>query len=151
MRIGVPSGCILIASALTASCSAISARDVVVHGRVSDGSGVPIAGLQVYVADLKHRIISMPGVGEHAYVYTDAEGRYSVTFNKLHSAVSISVIQVGKYVACPGEDVSALAPIIDKSAFAGTHEIQRDLVFCAGHPLGTAGQPLILTAVSVGR
>jgi hypothetical protein len=74
----------------------------------------------------------MPGVGEHAYVYTDAEGRYSVTFHTLHSAVSISLIQAGKYVACPGEDVSTLAPIIDRSAFTGTHEIQRNLVFCAG-------------------
>jgi hypothetical protein len=44
MHLGVP---VLIASALTAGCSATTARDVVIHGRVSDGSGGPIAGLQI--------------------------------------------------------------------------------------------------------
>jgi hypothetical protein len=131
MHIRLANVCILFGLAFATGCSATSARDVVIHGRVSDGGGRPIAGLQVYVADLIYRI-GMPGVGEHVYASTDSEGRYSVTFKKVHSGVSISVIQHRKYVACPGEGASSFAPVIEKSAFAGTHEIQRDLVFCAG-------------------
>jgi hypothetical protein len=117
-------------------CDFLAVRNVVIQGRVSDGNGQPLAGLRLYIADLEEgNPFIGPRVGAHAYAYTDTEGRYSFRFRKLHGPVSISVLDVDRHAACPGHAVIGNdAALIDKSSFAGAHEVHKDLVYCDPTP-----------------
>jgi hypothetical protein len=135
MRISALSPVVLAIAVAIGGCSFLAVKDVVVHGRVSDGTGRPIAGLRLYIADSKVGSPIYRPPGEHAYVYTDVEGRYSLRFKRLYGPLTISVLDVDRHAACPGQaDRGTDAAVLEKSSFAGTHEVHKDLVYCEPTP-----------------
>jgi hypothetical protein len=133
MRIGGSSAGLCVTALMLVGCALPTAHDVVIHGHVADASGSPAAGVKIYIVDLKvslgEAIINggMEGVGEHVTVYTNEHGDYSAPFRKLHSAVSITVSATPP---CPAI-ISDFATIPSK-VYAGTHDLRRDFVYCAG-------------------
>lgn len=117
-----------VAAALIAYFTYPSARDVLVHGRVVDGTGVPLGGVRMLVGDLE-RGFPKDYLGEHAYVYTDADGRYEFRLKRIHRAAWIEMTEWQKYMPCRG--ISDWAPPDTyPSQFSGKHEVRRDLNYC---------------------
>ncbi len=136
MRVSALSLVVLAMTGTVAGCSVSPVKDVVIHGRVLDGNGQPVAGLRLYVADLEVPTPGMiPDVGEHAYIHTDAEGSYSFRFKRLYGLLSISALDLDRHASCPGHaDVGNDAAVVEKSSFVGAHEVHKDLLYCDPTP-----------------
>jgi hypothetical protein len=115
----------VVATSLIAYCSYPSARDILVHGRVVDGSEKPLVGVRLFVSDMK------PGfpkerLGDHAYVYTDANGYYAYRFKQIHSAASLEMDEWQKYRLCGDWVPTEIYPW----QLLGSHEVQKDFIYC---------------------
>jgi hypothetical protein len=127
--------CVLVST--LAACAVTSATtDVLVHGRVTDESGHPVAGVRVWVGDLNFTPVYMPkgavAIAGETTVYTDANGGYSARFKELHGALALSVVDYARLSAnCPKLPEDEASPVLGKDQFAGRHDVQQDLVYCA--------------------
>ena len=98
------------------------------HGRVVDGTGAPLAGVRMLVGDLE-RGFAKDYLGQHAYVYTDADGRYEFRLERIHRAAWIEMTEWQKYMPCHGIR-DWVPPDTYPSKFSGKHDVRRDLIYC---------------------
>jgi hypothetical protein len=113
---------------LTAYFTYPSAKDVLVHGRVVDGTGAPLTGVKILVGDIE-RGFPKDYFGENAYVYTDADGRYELRLKRIHRAAWTEMVDWQKYMPCDGPS-DWVPPDTYPSQFLNKHEVKKDFVYC---------------------